>query len=124
MKAQIKAIISSDIDNLSSYSPDDDAVFGFSLQLLIGPKHTEGKESFEIMVCTPKWLLQNFPRDRILLGCHHLIVFEYNYQALMKYLNRYVGTLDGETWTELAHKLSKLGAWEFESYQNGESDNE
>jgi hypothetical protein len=124
VRAEIKGIISPDVGDLSVYSPNDPDVFGFLAQLLIGPKHAESQESFEVMVCTPKWLSENFPKDRIVLGCHHLIVFEYNYRALMKYLNRYVETLDGETWHELAQKLTRLGAWEFENYQNDESSNE
>lgn len=121
MKAEIKAVLSPDVDDLSHFSPDDPEIFGFSMQLLIGPTQAEGEESFDMMICTPKWLLETFPKDRILLGVHHLIVFEYNYQALMKYLNHYVETLDGETWTELAQKLTRLGAWEFENYQDYKS---
>jgi len=124
MRAEIKAILTPDVEDLSTYQPDDPEIFGFLLQLLIGPKNAEGEESFQMMVCTPKWMLENFPKDRILLGSHHLIVFEYNYQALMKYLYRYVGTLDADTWQELAQKVTQLGAWEFENYQNGESRNE
>src|SRR5262245_44942424 len=67
---ELKHILSPDIDDLESYFPEDPESFGFSLQLLIGPKDQVGEESFEVMVCTPQWLSRHTPHDQIVIGRH------------------------------------------------------
>lgn len=116
MKAQIKAILSPDIEDLASYEPLNPENFGFALQLLIGPQDLEGLESYQVTVCTPQWLSTHYEKDRIVIGRHHLIVFEYNYPRLLEFMTRYVERHVGSTWRDIANRLSRFGQWEFEDY--------
>jgi hypothetical protein len=117
MHAIIKGIHSPDILDIDeNYQPENKNNFGFLLQLLIGAREEEGYESFDIMVCSPGWLVENRYQDKIIMGRHYLIMFEYDYQRLLNWLNNYVARCTGDTWQQCVEKLSRLGKWEFEDY--------
>jgi hypothetical protein len=115
--AELKHIISPEVDDPSSYHPEDENNFGFLLQLIIGPKNQKGEESFQVMVCTPQWLSQHFGKDEIIIGRHYLILFEYNYQRLINRINKYLQHCSDDTWHEVAIKVGRFGLWEFEDYK-------
>lgn len=117
MNIEIKSIHSPDIDDLLEYQPEKTDNFSFLLQLFIGPKNEKGEESFNLVVCTPKWLIEHHQKDEILMGYHYLLMFEYNFERLMGWLQQYVSSCTGHTWNECAKKLSRLGKWEFENYK-------
>jgi len=116
MRAELKLFWSPDVEDLSAYSPSDPTSFGFFLQLLIGPADSGGEESFGFMVCTPRWLEATHKREDIVIGRHHLLVFEYNYQRLVGFLTDLVSGATGDNWEEIANKLARSAQWEFEDY--------
>jgi hypothetical protein len=115
MRAALKRLHSPDVD-LSSYWPDDESNFGFLLQAFIGPENESGEESFGFTVCTPRWL-ESKAEGRIMFGAHHLIVAEYDLNAIEQHLNRHCERCIGATWQEVAMKLARVGLWEFENYR-------
>jgi hypothetical protein len=84
--------------------------------MLIGPEGEPGQESFDVMVCTPRWILETYAGDEILIGRHMIIVFEYDFGRLKAFLEKRVGEIAGDRWKDLAHYLGRLGRWEFEDY--------
>lgn len=116
MKPEIKAIYSFDIEDLETYKPPDATSFAFHLRLIAGPQSEPGEESFDLRVCTPNWLLENHAREDVIIGRHLLIVMEYDYQRILKTITKFLETCTGNTWTEVAEKLGRLGYWEFEDY--------
>jgi hypothetical protein len=116
MNAELKELYSPDIDNLESYQPEDPEKFGFLLQAIVGPEGKEGEESFDIEVCTPKWIEEVYKIDEILIARHHFIVREYNYQKILSTIKGFLRGCSGENWEEVATKVSRLGKWEFEDY--------
>lgn len=116
MDAELKRLHSPDIYDLENYQPDDSEEFGFLLQAMVGPKGKDGEESFDINVCTPKWLKENNGRSSIIIGRHYLIVGEYNYKSISEFIQGYLRTCSGDSWSEVAEKVSRLGKWEFEDY--------
>lgn len=118
MKAQLKGIITPGINDLSKYNPVDLENFGFLLQIIVGPKDQLGEESFDITVCTPKWLYQQYDTKEIIIGRHFLFMFRYDHDALIKKINSFLEQCNGDTWNEVALKVSRLGHWEFEDYQS------
>ncbi len=117
MKAEVKNIESPDILNLKEYWPEDETSFSFYLELSVGISSQEGEEIFGITVCTPKWLLENHRTDEVLFLRHYLLVFEYNYNRITEELKKKIQNLSAGSWNELALKVSKIGYWEFEDYQ-------
>lgn len=118
MKAELKGCHSPDVYNLEKYYPEVEDDFCFLLQALVGPKDEQGDETFDLIVCTPKWLLENKKKDEVIFGKNYLIVFEYNYQKIYNKIKSYIDELNGESWEELSLKVARIGYWEFEDYQN------
>lgn len=116
MKPIIKTIISPDVSDLLTYVPNEQDNFGFLLQLLIGPENEEGMESFQVIVCTTRWLEKKYQREDIIIGRHYLLVFEYNYSRIVQKIESYLDQCVGETWLDVAEKVARLGKWEFEDY--------
>ena len=116
MKAELKRIHSPDIENLSEYSPEHSDKFSFLLQAIVGPLSEEGEESFDIEVCTPKWLSENYSKDDIIIGRHLLIVFDFNYERIFSKIKSYIENCSGDTWGKVAEQIGRLGKWEFEDY--------
>ncbi len=78
MKAEIKYFHSPDIPDLGTYQPIECDNFVFLLQMFVGEKGKQGEESFDLIVCTPKWLVNNHHKEESVFGLYHLIVFEYD----------------------------------------------
>ncbi len=113
MRAAIKRLHSPDVD-IETFVPDSDD-YGFLLQITAGPENEEGEESFDITVCSPKWVARQAEIDGVLSGRHYLIVTDYS--KVKPYIQKYVSNCYGEKWDVIAEKLSRLGHWEFEDYQ-------
>ncbi len=117
MKAEIKKMHSPDIQNLTGFYPEVEDNFGFLLQMFVGPKGEQGFESFDLIVCTPKWLISSYEEKEMVFGLHHLIAFEYNYEKIYNKLKRYVERFDEPDWSSLAMKIGRISRWEFQDYQ-------
>jgi hypothetical protein len=116
MKAELKWVHSPDIDDLENYQPENPENFAFLLQAMIGPEGKKGEESFDIEVCTPKWLEETYELEDVVLGRHHLIVREYNYERIINSIKDFLQLCSGADWNEVAEKVARLGKWEFEDY--------
>ena len=116
MKAELKRLHSPDAYNLEKFKPQDPTKFSILIQAMIGPEGKEGEESFDIEVCTPRWLEDAFNEGDVIIGCHYIIVMEYNFQKIDRAIRDYIDMCTGKDWCEIAGKLSCLGKWEFEGY--------
>ncbi|OLU22201.1 hypothetical protein BVH03_25295 [Pseudomonas sp. PA15(2017)] len=118
MNAELKRLHSPDIYDLENYKPESPTSFNFLLQAMIGPAGEDGEESFDIDVCTPKWIEENCEQDVVLIGRHYLIVREYNYKKIDEFIRKFLLSCVGEDWNEVANKVARLGFWEFEDYES------
>ena len=116
MQAKLKEFYCLDFD-LNSYWPEETDNFSFWVRAMIGPDDGEGAESFDIQVCTPKWLQAKYSEEETLFGRHMLIVFEYDLERIKQKISKYCAGCSGENWQELANKLGRIGHWEFEDYK-------
>jgi len=117
MQAVLKGLHSTDIADVETYQPERGDNFGLVLRAMVGPTGEPGEESFDITVCTPKWLIEKYADSDVLLGLHKLIVFKYDYPAVRKFIEKYLMRCSGDTWAEVARRVSLLGQWEFEGYR-------
>ncbi len=108
MKSEIKSIFSPDIDmDLKEYKPIKLNDFGLLLEIDVGIENEKGADIFNIMLCSPQWLTENFQSEEIVLGLHYIIMFEYNYDKLYKKLQELM-CIEGKDWDEIATKLSYI----------------
>ena len=116
IRAQLKRLHSPDVD-LQSYRPSDPTLFAFLLEASIGPVNEAGADLFSIYVCTPEWLRDHAGTDVAIFGRHLLIVFDYDLPAIQETISRYVTSCSGSSWNEVAERIGRMVAWEFEDYQ-------
>jgi hypothetical protein len=116
MRAILKRLHSPDVDDLASYIPEDPEDFVFLLQMMVGPDGAEGEESFDVTVCSPKWMLRTGKSEDVVIGRHKLIMLQCDYQRLTSAINAFLKQCVGDSWPEVAAKVGRLGRWEFEDY--------
>jgi len=84
---------------------------------MVGPGGEDTEESFDILVCTPLWLIENRAAEGMILGKHMMIAFRYKFPVLESRIRAYCSRCSGEDWEEVVGKLRQMGSWEFEDYQ-------
>lgn len=122
MDAELKRLHSPDVYDLKNYQPEDPEVFCFILQAMIGPLGGAGEESFDIEVCTPKWIESHHGVGEVVIGQYYMFVREYNYQNIVSAIERFLKGCSGKDWREVSNKVSRLGRWEFDGYEMSASD--
>ena len=78
MKAELKYLHSPDVANLEKYVPDSPDFFCILVQAMIGPLGDNGEESFNFLVCTPKWIDEEIAEKGFLFGTEYLVVKSYS----------------------------------------------
>lgn len=116
MKAAVKRFHSPDAD-LESYTPTDAGDVGVLVQIMAGPADRPGEESFDVVVCTPRWLAGRADADGPIIGRHHLVVEAWDWPRIRAFLTDEVETHEAPTWQELAGLIGRVGRWEFEDYR-------
>jgi hypothetical protein len=116
MRATVRGFHSPDED-LESFAPQDPSDVGLFVQVLVGPQGEEGEESFDLMVCTPRWVERWVGNNGPLVGRHHLFVEAWDADRVRRYIREVVESEEASSWSELAAKIGRLGKWEFEDYR-------
>jgi hypothetical protein len=118
VRAEIKYLHSPDVEpDLETYRPDDPEDVGLLVQVIVGAAGEPGEESFDVMVCTPRWLDREARRFGPLIGRHYLVVARYDFAEIRAFITKVVDAENAPTWRELAERLGRFGHWEFEDYQ-------
>lgn len=112
MRARLKALRSDEIPDLARWSPPEPAAFAVPLVLEVGPLGLRGKERFDLLVVTPRWLEERHGRRGAVSGRGKLIVFEWDLARIRAWLAREVERCSGRTWPEVARKVGRLAEWE------------
>jgi hypothetical protein len=112
--AQVKHIYTWSMDDLESHVPPDPGNFCIIVRAMVGPRGQDGEESFDINVCTPQWLTERVEREGFVLGMHHLFVAIFDPVEIRALIAKLMERYSGNSWREVADKLSRVGQWEFE----------
>jgi immunity protein 8 of polymorphic toxin system len=84
--------------------------------MMVGPADSEGEESFDVLVCTTKWLEDRYGREDLVVLRHHVLVHHFDYDGLYDGLRKRVNGCTGDTWQQIAQQVGRIGKWEFEDY--------
>jgi hypothetical protein len=117
MKAQLKRLHSPDVRDLRIFEPQNPTNFQVFVQAMVGPEGDDSYESFDLIVCTPHWLAEKIAREGPVLGLHHIVVAGFDYAELLKFIQGFCSSCEGESWKDVAVKVALLGRWEFEDYR-------
>jgi hypothetical protein len=118
MKAIVKNIDLGSHIGFDEYCPEEEECFGLWLTVLVGPDNEEGGHLYQILVCTPDWITKKYHHTEAVWGRHMLIVFRYDSGHIRREIERYVEGCIGKDFGEIAQKVARIGAWEFEDYQS------
>ena len=99
------------------FHPKEEDNFCFNFQFTVGEGGVDFGDSYQILICTPKWIMENERDKEIINMRHRLIVFEYNLEKIVSYVKKYIARCSGQNYDEIAPKIGRLGFWEFEDYQ-------
>lgn len=104
------------LDTFEPPIPDD---FGVLLTASIGPDNGPGDEVFYVTVCSPKWLAWATMTENVKgfeFVRHRLVVDRWDPDLFRRAIRDLCLHTSGADWTEVANKLSRYLAWEFEDY--------
>ncbi len=116
VRAELKSLDSvAAVEGFDRFSPHDQKRFGISVVATVGPHGEEGGELFYFDVVTASWLADDqtpkgFAFRRILL------VSRWDHDMVRRAISDLCRRTEGESWDEIATKLSRFGHWEFEDY--------
>lgn len=114
MKANLKALWS-DHFLLEEFIPAESDNFSLWVELSIGIQGNEGADYFRVKICTPEWLCKHQWLPELMRNT--LLVRKYDLDEITKTITDYIDQCEGNDWMEIAQKLSRVFAWEFEDYQ-------
>ncbi|HDS9361410.1 TPA: immunity 8 family protein [Enterobacter chengduensis] len=116
MKAILRAMWIDSADfSLENYQPEEESCFSLSVNLKIGPTNEEGTNYFYLCICTPEWLCKHQWSTELVR--HTLLVRKYDLVEITNTITTYINQCEGNNWMDIALKLSRVFAWEYEDYQ-------
>ena len=116
IRPELKRLHSPDIFNLNCPAIDDSVPFCVLIQAMFGLEGADEQESFDLLVCNPKWV-EAKAAEGAFSGRHHLIVARFDIDEIRSFLRDISKTCEGSNWDEVAEKLGRFGKWEFEDYK-------
>ena len=103
-------------ESLESYRPPLLDDFGILLLALIGPQDDVGEEAFFVTVCSAKWLARVTGEENGKGFEFVRVVDRWDLDLFRRAIGDLCSHTSGESWSEVANKLSRYLAWEFEDY--------
>jgi immunity protein 8 of polymorphic toxin system len=114
VRARLKSLRSDEIADLRPWAPPVSDDFAVPLVLEVGALGLRGRERFDLLVATPRWLAHRHGKAGAVVGHGLLIVFEWDLQRIRAFLAREVERCAGRTWPEVARSVGRLARWEGE----------
>ncbi|MDQ0062461.1 Imm8 family immunity protein [Paenibacillus harenae] len=97
---------------------DENVVLGDDFLLsgtaCIGTKESSAGDYFDFTVITPKALEKKIRTTNFIYGRGYFIVSEFNYAIIKEKIVSIISNCNGESWEEIALKLSPYFYWEYE----------
>ncbi|MDP4574803.1 Imm8 family immunity protein [Qipengyuania sp. G39] len=110
MRAELRSLDYFESD-LSSF---EEEAFCVNVIATIGAVGERGGDDFTFEVCSPAWLRSALETDEVVSGQYRLIMAEFDFPALERFVAKRVGQTEGSDWNSIATKLAAWSRWEFE----------
>jgi len=103
------------------FAPDDKTRFAVRLQVFVGETQDGAPDSFDVTVCSPTWLVDNFghftgnsPANSDVVVGHGVWLQEFwNADEIQKTLETLVRSAVAPDWPDLANWLGRYVPWEY-----------
>lgn len=115
-RAELRDIDSIDLPNMEHAAPADPESFCIPVRAYVGPIGEAGEESFDMLVCTPRWLSEHPDVSGYLFPRHYLIVWRYDYRLIRQAIEDLCSSAGEASWQVVAAHLGQYAYWEFEGY--------
>ena len=117
IRARVRGIYTTNMGDLAQYVPEPSKSFSVWVRAIVGPEGGDGEGSFDVNVCTPRWLAELCRKEGFVVGRHHLVVEQYNIARLRQLITELIERCEGDSWQDVAEKVGRIGYWEFEDYK-------
>lgn len=124
IKAEVKQLFSSGlVEGLEHWSPSDPSKFGIWVQVFIGETGDDRFDSFDVVVCSPSWLDENWGAGmldhyqltpNIRLGYGLLFMQRWDHDELQTALRQLVDRVEATDWGDLANRIGRYLPWEYD----------
>ncbi|EFB2837593.1 hypothetical protein FHD46_20410 [Escherichia coli] len=118
MRLVIKFACVADGVNLRVWEPVDRKTIAEFIYLEIGEKGTKKSDEFTIRVATPQGLKNISANEGIIAERPLVIMDEYNFSELWKWLECIVSSCEGDTWLQCVEYLRRYFDWEYDNYKH------
>jgi hypothetical protein len=112
VRARLKSLRSDEIPDLESWAPPAPDAFAVPLVLEVGVLGQRGRERFELLAVTPRWLEERHGEEGAVLGRGLLVVFRWDHARIRRFLATQVEACSGPTWPDVARRVSRIAQWE------------
>ena len=119
MIPDLKVVHCADIEDLPSWSPDDEDVC-FWLELSVGLPGSEAADIFQVCVATPAGLKSALGRrvkPRGSAQARPIVLNSYSWSAALAAIQERLASCEGVDWLEIQEKLRHEFDWEYENYK-------
>lgn len=106
-------VLTSEMEPIASYKPLDSTCFTLAVRLVVGEYNKPGRDTFDLEVCTPSWLVEECRITYAQVGRHRLLVDHFDPARITTFLRSYCNECAGDDWSE---KIGRIARWEFEDY--------
>jgi hypothetical protein len=106
MKAEVLSVLTIESEPVESLTVADPLDMGEWLRVMAAPEGSPGEESFDLIVCTPRWLEREVDRRGPIVGRHHLIVREWDPAQIAEVVTQLFESSTAENWTELEFRFN------------------
>jgi hypothetical protein len=103
-------------DDLEDFQPKAPDNFSVEARVVIGPSDGPGEESFDVSICTVAALEEEMQLRGFAFIRRRLLIGSWKPDLVREAIHRRISTITGDSWQEIANKLSEFSAWEFENY--------
>jgi hypothetical protein len=115
--AELRGIDWYEEGSLENHHPDPERPFWFEVNLTVGEKGHRGADLFVVTVCNVLAIGVDLKRGPV-LGFGRFIVERFDFLEFQRAMREYCAQCVGESWKEVALKVSRIGTWEFDYDHN------